>query len=163
MGKKSWYGTCWYDPTPPSLLFSLSIYYIIYIFLCEHFCVFRLNMHYLSPCLCFDLRIGQKWQGYLFYQSSVIIVRTQIRFTKFCVAWLFLPPPPFRPTKLGLTMAYRDEEVVWPLFYWNKISICGKGRNMFCIDILETRSSPHKGSAITDITSKMITEMAYKW
>ena len=34
--------------------------------------------------------------------------------------------------------------------------------NMFisAIDILETRSSPHKGTAIADITSKMITEMA---
>ena len=31
------------------------------------------------------------------------------------------------------------------------------------IDILETRSSPHKGTAIADITSKMITEMAYRW
>ena len=31
------------------------------------------------------------------------------------------------------------------------------------IDILETRSSPHKGTAIADISSKMITEMAYKW
>ena len=30
------------------------------------------------------------------------------------------------------------------------------------IDILETRSSPHKDTAIADITSKMITEMAYR-
>ena len=33
----------------------------------------------------------------------------------------------------------------------------------YTIDILETRSSPHKGTAIADITSKMITEMAYRW
>ena len=32
---------------------------------------------------------------------------------------------------------------------------------VFYIDLLE--SSPHKGTSIADITSKIITEMAYRW
>ena len=35
--------------------------------------------------------------------------------------------------------------------------------SVLTIDILETKSSPHNGTAIADITSKMITEMTYRW
>ena len=38
-----------------------------------------------------------------------------------------------------------------------------RSKCIFYIDILETRSSPHKGTTVADKTSKMITEMAYRW
>ena len=57
-------------------------------------------------------------------------------------------------TLIYLPWVKEAAEKVPPLVGW----VEGKG-----IDILETRSSPHKGTAIADITSKMITEMAYRW
>ena len=45
-------------------------------------------------CICHDY--GSIKQGYLFYYSGVIIVRTRALFTKFCVVWLNLPSPPNR-------------------------------------------------------------------
>ena len=44
-----------------------------------------------------------------------------------------------------------------------QLKLMPKKNIQLTIDILETRSSPHKGTAIADITLKMITEMAYRW
>ena len=51
--------------------------------------------------LCFALPIGilvfmtkAVLNHYLFYESSVIMVRTKALFNNFGVAWINLPPPP---------------------------------------------------------------------
>ena len=46
---------------------------------------------------------------------------------------------------------------------WRIINELCQGGGVIPIDILETRSTPHKGTAIADRTSKMIIEMAYRW
>ena len=56
-------------------------------------------------CICHDY--GSIKQGYLFYYSGGIIVRTRALFTKFCVGWPILPPPPIL---LGLIVFLTDDK-----------------------------------------------------